>query len=293
VSTKLAVAPALADLESAPPEREFDYGDADFDRIRRLIRQHAGIALGPAKRNLAYSRVSRLVRAAGLESFEAYLDELERSADPRAFQTFVHALTTNLTSFFREAHHFPVLARHLREWPRRDPITIWCAASSTGEEPYSIAMTACEAFDSLTPPVHIVASDIDTQVLATAARGVYARERLEGIAAERLRRFFQRGTGSNAGYARIRSELRALVDFRQVNLLHAEWPLRGGLAAIFCRNVLIYFDRPTQSSIVSRFAPLLAPAGLLFAGHSENLAYARQFQPRGHTVYALAPEARR
>jgi chemotaxis protein methyltransferase CheR len=212
-------------------EREFGFTQADFERIRRLIRSHAGIALGPAKRNLAYSRVSRLVRAAGAESFHDYLESLEARHDPAELQAFVNALTTNLTSFLREAHHFPVLARHLREWPRRETLTLWCSASSTGEEPYSIAMAACEAFDSLTPPVHIVASDIDTHVLGTAARGVYARERVEGVSPERLRRFFQRGTGSNAGYVRVRRELQALIDFRQVNLLHPEWPLRGGLAA--------------------------------------------------------------
>jgi chemotaxis protein methyltransferase CheR len=281
----------------APPfdplaaEREFGFTDADFERIRRLIRAQAGIALGPAKRNLAYSRVSRLVRAAGLSSFHAYLERLEAYGDAAAWQAFVNALTTNLTSFFREAHHFPVLARHLQSRPRNEPITLWCSAASTGEEPYSIAITACEAFNTLTPPVRIVASDIDTRVLDTAAQGVYPLERVEGLERERLRRFFQRGTGAHAGYARVRPELRALVEFRQVNLLDDAWPVPGGLVAIFCRNVLIYFDRATQAGVVARFAPLLARDGLLFAGHSENLAYARQFRARGHTVYALAPES--
>jgi chemotaxis protein methyltransferase CheR len=269
-------------------EREFRFTDADFERIRRLIRARSGIAMGPAKRNLVYSRVSRLVRAAGLTSFHDYLEQLETSADAEAHQAFVNALTTNLTSFFRERHHFPVLARHLQKWPRGRVITIWCTASSTGEEAYSIAMTACEAFDSLAPPVRIVASDIDTHVLGIAGRGVYPVERVEGVERERLRRFFQRGTGAQAGHVRVRPELRALVELRQINLLEPAWPVPTDLAAIFCRNVLIYFDRPTQTAIVSRFAPMLAPAGLLFAGHSENLAYAQQFRPCGHTVHALA-----
>jgi len=127
-------------------------------------------------------------------------------------------------------------------------------------------------------------------VLGIAARGVYPMERVDGLERERLRRFFQRGTGAHAGRARVRSELRALIEFRQVNLLEPVWPVANGLAAIFCRNVLIYFDRPTQAAVVSRFAPMLAPAGLLFAGHSENLAYAQQFRPCGHTVHALAPK---
>jgi chemotaxis protein methyltransferase CheR len=268
------------------PDRQFAFTDADFERIRRMIRAWAGIALGPSKRNLAYSRVSRLVRAAGHDSFHDYLDALERCSDAATRQRFVNALTTNLTSFFREAHHFPLLARHLRDWPARQPMVVWCAAASTGEEAYSIAMTACEAFDTLSPPVHVVASDIDTQVLETAARGIYAIDRLENVDANRLRRFFQRGTRRNAGTARVRDEVRALVSFRRTNLLDAAWPVRGGLAAIFCRNVLIYFDRATQARIVARFAPLLGAGGLLFAGHSESLAYAhRLFRLRGQTVY--------
>jgi chemotaxis protein methyltransferase CheR len=285
---RLRAAGASIPLEAATiaPEGGFTFSDADFERIRRMIRSMAGIALGPSKRNLAYSRVSRLVRASGHDSFHDYLDALERCGDAAAQQRFVNALTTNLTSFFREAHHFPVLARHLRQWRGREPAVVWCAASSTGEEPYSIAMTACDAFDTLTPPVRIVASDIDTQVLDTAARGVYRLDRIENVDTTRLRRFFQRGEGVNAGMARVRTEVRALVQFRQANLLDASWPVRGGLAAIFCRNVLIYFDRATQAGIVERFAPLLGDGGLLFAGHSESLAYAHHlFRLRGQTVY--------
>jgi chemotaxis protein methyltransferase CheR len=283
-------ATARAGNALAQIQREFAYTDEDFARIRQLIRARAGIALGPGKRNLAYSRVSRLVRSARHRTFRAYLDALEASPDAAASQAFVNALTTNLTAFFREAHHFPVLARHLGGWPRREPMVVWCAAASTGEEAYSIAMTACEAFDSLTPPVRIIASDIDTGVLEIASRGVYPLDRVEAVEPRRLRRFFQRGRGHQSGLARVRNELRDLIEFRRVNLLDPGWPLPDGLAAIFCRNVLIYFDRATQSGVVERMAPLLAPNGLLFAGHSENLAWARQYRARGHTVYALDPE---
>jgi chemotaxis protein methyltransferase CheR len=278
-----------SDATPVVAEREFGFTEADFERIRRLIRERAGIALGPAKRNLAYSRVSRLVRAAAADSFHDYLDALEARNNPDELQAFVNALTTNLTSFFREAHHFPVLAKHLRDWPRRETLTIWCSASSTGEEPYSIAMTACEAFDSLAPPVHVVASDIDTGVLATAACGVYPRERVEGISAERLRRFFQRGTGGNAGYVRMRPELQALISFRQVNLLDDSYPIKSAFDVVFCRNVMIYFDKPTQGRILSRFAPLMKPDGRLLAGHSENFLYVSDaFKLRAKTVYQLA-----
>jgi chemotaxis protein methyltransferase CheR len=283
---------AAAGQASAPAEREFEFTDADFERIRRLIRLHAGIALTPAKRNLAYSRISRLVRGSGLVRFVDYLDAIEQGAAPGGVDAFVNALTTNLTSFFREAHHFPIFADHLARAARR-PARVWCAAASTGEEPYSIAIAACESFGSLSPPVQIVASDIDTQVLAAAAQGVYPLERVEALGPARLRRFFQRGTGPHAGFARVRAELRALVEFRRVNLLDSSWDVHGPLAALFCRNVLIYFDRATQSRIVARLAPLLDAGGLLFAGHSESLAYAREhFRLRGHTVYESAGEQR-
>ena len=283
---------SLADtLAPVAGDREFDFTDADFECIRRLIRERAGIALGPSKRNMAYSRVSRLVRGAGMASFREYLHGLESGGDADAAQTFVNALTTNLTSFFREAHHFPLLVQHLREQAPASPLTLWCAASSTGEEPWSIAMAACEAFDSLTPPVRVVATDIDTHVLAVAARGIYPMDRVEPVGPARLQRFFLRGTRANAGFARVRRELQALVEFRQLNLLDPFWPVPQALAAIFCRNVLIYFDRPTQHRIVSRFAPLLASGGLLFAGHSENLAQVGEFTLRGHTVYQRSEDA--
>jgi len=273
-------------LPAPVTDREFDFTTRDFERIKQMIYRRAGISLGPAKQNMAYSRLSRRLRVCGIDRFCDYLDRLESTADTPEWEAFVNALTTNLTSFFREAHHFPVLEAHLRERRGESPTLIWCAAASTGEEPYSIAIAACEAFGTLTPPVRIVASDIDTQVLATAEQGVYPAERVQSISTDRLRRYFKRGTAANAGLVRVRPEVRALVEFRRVNLLDVHWNVAGNLAAIFCRNVLIYFDRPTQLRIVTRFAPLLADDGLLFAGHSESLAYANKtFRLRGKTVY--------
>jgi len=276
-----------------PPSRDFSFTSQDFERVRRLIRAHAGISLSPAKRDMVYSRLARRLRERRLENFSDYLDCLEQGGDAAEWEAFINALTTNLTSFFREPHHFPILAEHLGRRGAAQPVRIWCSASSTGEEPYSIAMTAVETFGSFTPPVRILASDVDTRVLATAEAGVYEAERVEHLGPERLRRFFQRGAGANAGKVRVRPELRALVTFRRINLLDADWPLRGELDVIFCRNVMIYFDKATQLAILERFSPLLRPGGLLFAGHSESFHHAAHlFRLHGKTVYAPAAGGR-
>lgn len=268
-----------------PRLRDFDFDDRDFERIRKLIYGHAGISLSPAKRDMVYSRLARRLRQLGLGSFDEYLDIVE-SGDAAECEAFTNALTTNLTSFFREAHHFPILAQHLRRAGAARPQTIWCSAASTGEEPYSIAMTAVETFDSFNPPVRILASDVDTNVLATAEAGVYAEDRVEKLDPVRVRRFFKRGTGTNAGKVRVCEELRKLITFRRINLLEDGWPLRGPLDVIFCRNVMIYFDKTTQLAILERYAPLLQADGLLFAGHSESFHNAAHlFRLRGKTVY--------
>jgi chemotaxis protein methyltransferase CheR len=282
----MATLTPLPSAETVPEPQEFAFSAADFNRVKALIHRRAGIALGHNKQNMVYSRLARRLRATGLSRFDEYLDRLEAvSADPE-WEGFVNALTTNLTSFFREAHHFPVLAEHLKRRRSASTAVVWCAASSTGEEAYSIAITACEAFGTLAPPVRVVASDIDTSVLESAARGVYPMERVAGLDASRLQRYFQRGARANAGFVRVRDELRALVEFRPINLKDERWNVRGGFDAIFCRNALIYFDRATQRRVVARFAPLLAADGLLFVGHSENLSYASDlFRLRGKTVY--------
>jgi chemotaxis protein methyltransferase CheR len=271
----------------ADSTKEFDFTRRDFERVRSLIYGRAGISLAESKQEMVYSRLARRLRATGIVSFETYLDDLEAGRLGDEWEAFTNALTTNLTSFFREAHHFPLLSDHLKQ-PHEQPITIWCSASSTGEEPYSIAMTACEAFNSLTPPVQIVATDIDTNVLAVAAKGVYGMDRLDKMAPERARRFFLRGKGEQEGMARVRPELRQLVTFRQLNLLSDSWSLSGQFDVIFCRNVMIYFDKATQRKILNRFVPLMKPKALLFAGHSENFLYVSEaLKLRGKTVYEL------
>ena len=272
--------------EKHQDDREFDFTANDFARVRKLIYQHAGISLSEAKTDMVYSRVGRRLRSVGYSSFKEYLDNLENESNPDEWEAFTNALTTNLTSFFREEHHFPILAEHLLSLKK--PIRIWCSAASTGEEPYTIAMTACEAFGTMKPPVEIIATDIDTNVLATAARGVYPYERVSKLSEKRRKDFFQKGTGAQEGSVRVRNELRSLIHFQPLNLLEPQWTLKEPFDVIFCRNVMIYFDKPTQSKILSRFVSLMKPHALLFAGHSENFLYvSNDYNLRGKTVYEL------
>jgi chemotaxis protein methyltransferase CheR len=272
--------------------REFDFADRDFRRVCELIHQRAGIALAPAKRDMVYGRLSRRLRALGMRSFQQYLDHLENGGDDE-WQAFTNALTTNLTAFFREPHHFDKLREELQARAATatsaNPLLLWSCAASTGEEPYSIAITACEAFGTLKPPVRIVATDVDTQVLATAARGVYALERVASLETDLKRRYFQRGTGPNDGQCRVVPALRELIDYRPLNLLAPRFDIGGPFTALFCRNVMIYFDKPAQRRLVERYAGLLRPGGLFFAGHAESLLdQGRHFRLRGQTVYELA-----
>ncbi|MEO8013619.1 MAG: CheR family methyltransferase [Polaromonas sp.] len=277
--------PRAAALSPAGPD--FLLTDTDFARIRLLIHQRAGISLSVQKRQMVYSRLSRRLRELEMREFSAYLGFLE--ADPRSheWELFTNALTTNLTAFFREAHHFPLLAEHVLQ--SAQPVTIWCSAASTGEEPYSIAMTLIETLGSRASACSVVATDIDTQVLAKAVDGIFTLEQASKLPAQRLKRFFLKGSGAHAGKVRIRPEVAALVRFSQLNLLDPKWPLKGPFDAIFCRNVMIYFDKPTQEKILQRFVPLMKPDALLFAGHSENFSFAQQtLRLRGQTVYGLA-----
>lgn len=267
--------------------REFEYADADFLRVKATIYRKAGIHLGDTKQQLVYSRLARRLRALNMDSFNEYLDYLE--ATPQELQEFINALTTNLTAFFRESHHFDILADFIKKHRRNQPCRIWCTASSTGEEPYSIAMTLAQAYGNYKPPVEIIASDIDSQVLQTAARGVYGIERLDALTLEQKRQFFLRGKGSNSGKARVIDDLRKLIEFRQINLLDKQWSLGGKFDVIFCRNVMIYFDKPTQLKLLARMVQLLTPDGLYVAGHSESFTHASHLVSLvGKTTYKQA-----
>lgn len=266
------------------PDREFKFTRADFEQVRTLLYRHVGISLNDGKEPLVYSRLGRRLRALGLRSFSAYLERLE--GDAVEMQAFTNALTTNLTSFFREKYHFDILANFIENSPRR-PLRIWSAASSTGEEPYSIAITVADTLgDRAASDVSILASDVDTGVLETARKGIYSLQRLENIPVDMKRRWFRRGTGSKEGLARVRPELQQLLQFRQINLLESNWGLREPFDIIFCRNVMIYFDKPTQRRLIERMLGHLHPDGLFFAGHSESFFHLGDLiAPVGRTVY--------
>jgi chemotaxis protein methyltransferase CheR len=268
-------------------EQEFTLTAADFERVRKLIYERAGISLHAGKQAMVYSRLSRRLRETRHASFADYLQWLERATGAEAeaeWQEFVNCLTTNLTAFFREEHHFHALVEDLKARAAR-PVRIWCNAASTGEEPYSLAMTAVEALGP-SAQVKLVCSDIDTKVLATAQRGVYSAE-ARGLSPERLKRHFMRGTGANAGHIRIKPELARLIEFRTFNLMSSGWNALGDpFDIVFCRNVMIYFDNPTQRKVLERMHGVMKPGGLLYVGHSENFTDARDlFRLRGKTIY--------
>jgi chemotaxis protein methyltransferase CheR len=280
-------ASSLQAPDTAPPAqgREFAWTDADFVRVQSLIYQRAGISLHDGKHAMVYSRLSRRLRDTGHRSFQEYLSWLE-GHDGQEWQEFVNALTTNLTSFFREQHHFAMLEQHLQSTPAPNGgWRIWCSAASTGEEPYSIVVTALEALRS-TSSFRLWASDIDSKVLASAERGVYRLESMKGMSNERLQRFFLRGKGSNAGLVRVRPELRAAIEFLAVNLIRDDWPFREPFDIVFCRNVMIYFDAPTQRKVLERIHRVMKPGGMLFVGHAENFSESRDlFTLKGKTAY--------
>lgn len=280
----LAAALAPYQAASQPRDREFDFSNADFERVRKLIHEHAGIALAPAKQDMVYSRLTRRLRVTGDRTFAQYLARLER--DKNEWEAFVNSLTTNLTSFFRESHHFAVLAERLKKIGTSHPVSIWCSAASTGEEPYSLAITACETFRTLSPPVSILASDVNTTVLDHGRNAVYSADRVAKLTPSQLQQFFVRDSAAADSAYRVRPELQRLITFRRINLLEPNWAVKGPFDAIFCRNVMIYFDKPTQYGILKRFLPLLRSDGALFAGHSESFLHAADlFRPLGRTVY--------
>lgn len=270
--------------------RDVRLADEDLDRISSLIHRWAGIVLTRQKHGMVYSRLARRVRELGLSCFSEYLDLLERSGNDEERERFINGLTTNLTAFFREAHHFTHLADFLRG--RQEPIRIWCNAASTGEEAYSVAMTIV---DTLGPGANaeIIATDIDTAALERAEKGVYPLEQVLKLESRGATRHFLKGQGRYARYAKVRPEIRSMVTFAPLNLVAPHWAgISGPFDAIFCRNVMIYFDKATQSRLLSRFVPLLRPDGLLFVGHSENVTYlSKEYVSRGQTVYALADQA--
>jgi len=268
--------------------KEFLYTDADYERVSRHIYRIAGISLGESRREMVYSRLSRELRRSQTRSVKEYLDRLD-SAGAHEWTRFVNLLTTNLTSFFREAHHFKILSERILSVVD-GPVRIWSCACATGEEPYSIGI-ACQQFYGDKPaPVSVLATDINTSVLQDAERGVYEHDRVQGMAHDQLRRYFWNGTGAYEGLVKIKDPIKRMVHFRMLNLMDENWGMDGKFDAIFCRNVMIYFDKQTQYRVLQKFVPLLKhPHGLLFAGHSEAFFNAKDlFAPIGATTYRVA-----
>lgn len=269
--------------------------DAEFELLRTLIYEQSGIHLKEAKRELLKGRLAKRLRHFGYESFAQYYDRL-KNQDPQGveLQEMINAVTTHKTAFFRESHHFDCLRERLllpanraAAEGRREPIRIWSAGCSSGEEPYTIAITVAANLERLnTWDVRILGSDIDTEVLDKARSAVYPLESVSEMAPAVVRRNFLAGQGRQAGFVQLKPEIRSLVRFGRVNLMEPKWPFRGTFDAIFCRNVMIYFERDVQRYVVEKFAQYLKPGGLFFAGHSENLlGLADAFHPLGGTVY--------
>jgi len=270
-------------------KREFPYTRNDFNHLCALVDSHTGIQLGDGKEDMLYGRISRRIRKVGVTSFKAYISLLEQDEDGVEFGEFINAVTTNLTSFFREAHHFDYLKKTLlpdlmqkNRASRR--IRIWSAGSSTGEEPYSIAMMVAETMPQGWD-VKILATDLDTDVLAHGERGVYDDTRVEGLDKAVVKRWFSKSS-SHPGKVRVKPELQELIYFKQLNLLK-DWPMKGPIDIIFCRNVIIYFDMPTKQKLMNRYADLLVDGGHLFLGHSEAMNnMSTRFVLDGKSVYS-------
>jgi len=288
-------AAAAGRMGSRMDQGEFSLSGREFARIKARIYKVAGISLSDAKRTLVISRLSKILRALHLPSFDAYVDYLEGAGTVQDSQDFINALTTNLTRFYREDHHFEHLRAYvgqlLAEKPRGTRLRIWSAGCSTGQEAYTIGMDLLAAHAELARwDFRILATDIDTAVIHKAARGVYPASEVAGLTPERARPFERRPDGT----VRIPAPVRERIAFKPFNLMEPVWPMRGPFDAIFCRNVAIYFDKPTQAAVFGRLGALLAPGGFLYIGHSENLGSGGEgFRLVGKTIYQARETARK
>lgn len=278
----------------AEKKREFEFTMDDFDVLRKISNQHSGILVPDDKFDMFYSRLSKRVRRLGLANFKEYCHYLDTHSE-QEFTEFINAVTTNLTSFFRERHHFEYLENTLipellKKNSRSKKIRVWSAGCSTGEEPYSLAMTLKDNVPA-DWDIKILATDLDTNVLQTAATGVYTNDRVDGLPSETIKKWFQKGKGNKAIKVKMKSDLREIISFKQLNLMN-EWPFKHRFDFIFCRNVLIYFDRETKLRLAQRYAGLLANGSYLFIGHSESLHQLDTcFDLLGKTIYKKNNEA--
>lgn len=287
-----------ASAASTLVEGEFPLTAEDFRRIASMLHADAGIALPESKATLVYSRLAKRLRALGLESFRDYCALVAEDGGTDERQRMLAALTTNVTRFFREPHHFEHLTRvvlpPLLDAARRGGrVRIWSAACSNGQEPYTIALSILALMpDAAERDVRVLATDIDPNMVAEGRAGLYAPGLLEPVPADLRRRWFS-PAADGSGRLEVADALRRLVTFNELNLIGA-WPMKGRFDAIFCRNVVIYFEEDTQSRVWSRFTPLLQPGGRLFIGHSERLTgeAAARFEGEAITVHRLKAAVR-
>ena len=268
-------------------DREFVLSDKEYNFIRRLVGERTGIVLSDAKRDMVYGRLTRRLRQLGLDSFPAYCELLKDGHEQELIE-FTNAITTNLTSFFREPHHFDFLAKQLLpniiKNKSEKRLRVWSAGCSSGEEPYSLAMVLKEVvpYDW---DVKILATDLDSNMVNRGKDGIYTTDRVEGLSKSRLKRWVKRGRVDNSDKVKMSSQLQDIITFKELNLMH-EWPMRGPFDIIFCRNVVIYFNKDTQKELFERYADLLINRGHLFIGHSESLyKVCDRFSLLGQTIY--------
>ena len=267
---------------------EYSISPKEFEQFRALIYQECGINLNDSKKTLLVSRLSKRLRTLDLDSFQAYYDLVADQTESDEFTLLLDLVSTNKTDFFREPKHFDFLREQILptlQSTRR--VRIWSSASSSGEEPYTIAMTL---YDSVPDPerwdFNILASDISTRVLARAASGIYEDERVRNLPPEIVERHFLKGKGDRAGMIKVKPHLIEMVRYRRINLMDDTFPIKAPLDLIFCRNVMIYFDHPTQAQLVAKFYRYLKPGGYLFIGHSESLQRLDQpFKAVAPTIY--------
>lgn len=267
---------------------------AEYDQIRTLLYDESGISLGEHKQSLVISRLSKRLRELQLDTFGAYYEFVMQDGSGEEFIRMLDLLSTNKTDFFREPKHFDYLREHiLPACEREKRIRIWSSACSTGEEPYTIAITLHESVKN--PALwdfSILASDISTRVLVHAAQGLYGADRVQTVPLDVTRRHFLRGRGQSAGLVKVKPHLSKVIKFRRLNLMSDRFPIKQPLDLIFCRNVMIYFDRPTQERLVAKFFGYLKPGGHLFIGHSESLQWLKHdFITIAPTIYRKEPTA--
>lgn len=269
--------------------REFEFSERDFKYISDVIADRTGIVLSEAKHDMVYSRLARRLRELGLTEFSDYI-ALLKAGNEDELLAFTNAITTNLTSFFREKHHFDFLREKVLPDLKKNKtdrrIRIWSAGCSSGEEPYSIAMTVRDIFPDLAGwDIKILATDLDTNMVQTASNGIYTEERVAGLDKRHTKKWVTQGSGSNEGKIRIARELRDMITFKQLNLMD-DWPINGPFDFMFCRNVVIYFNKETQAVLFDRYANLISDNGYLFIGHSESLhKVCKRFNLLGQTIY--------